>query len=139
MIYRSDTALIIVSVVGVTIDTESWDLFEGGEKKTDGLKVWSGGMKDGQELGGTPTREPIKVSRKWSDVLIGAFAALDAAAGNGEMEVSVQTLNASKVPVGTPVTYSGILLEVGRPMAKAGPSEEIMLMLTMGSNVPLVA
>lgn len=132
--YRSDQALIHVSVAGVGLDAEPWDLFEGGEKKTAGLKVWPGGMKDQEELGGTPEREPIKVARKWDDILINAFKALDDAASNTPAEVSVTTLNAQKLPTGPTTTYSGVLLDVKRPTYKSGPAEESVLELTIGPH-----
>ncbi len=138
MYYRSDTALIVINVENITVDTEPWDIFEGGEKKSAGLKVFPGGMAEQIELGGTPEREAIKVSRKWSDVLVNAFAKLDEGAGNAHMEVSVTNLNALKVPTGPTTTWSGILLECKQPNRKAGPSEEIYLELTMGPHGPIV-
>jgi hypothetical protein len=137
MIYTSSQALIAVSFVGLTIDNKPWELWEDGEKKAEGLKVWPGGMVDGEELGSTPTREPLKLGRKWDDMLIAAYKSLDAICGFGEMEASRTTLNAAKQPVGAPITLSGRVLEVGQVMYKSGPSEELMLMVTMGPNVAL--
>lgn len=134
MIYRSDQALIHPNFFSVVIDDEPWDLFEGDELKTAGLKVYPGGMKDAIELGGTPEPEPIKIARKWSDPLIAIYKPLRALVGNGPAEVSVTTLNAVKQPTGETDTYAGIVLAVKRPMYKAGPSEEIMLEVTIGTH-----
>ncbi len=132
MYYRSDQALIHCTFPGVWENSEPWGLFEGGEKKSAGLKIFPGGMAEQVELGGTPEREPIKLARKWSDVLIGVFKTLDAIVGEGEAVVSVQPLNKSKVPVGELLTFNCILLELKRPMYKAGPSEVSELELTLG-------
>lgn len=135
--YRSDQFLIHVNVEGITIDNEPWELFEGGEKKAQSLKQFPGGMADQVELGNTPEREQIKLARKWSDVLINAFKALDNASGHTPMEVSVTTLGANKKPTGNTDTYTGILLETKRPTYKAGPAEVAMLELTMGPHGPI--
>jgi len=132
--YRSDQALVHVAVQGVKLDNEPWDVFEGGERKSAGLKVYPGGMREQVELGGTPEREPVKVQRKWSDALIGVFKELDAVVGEAPAEVSITTLNDAKQPVGSPIVYKGILLGVTRPHYKAGPSEEILLELTIGTH-----
>jgi hypothetical protein len=135
VIYRSDQALITVNIPGITIDTEPWDLWEGGEKKAESLKVFPGGMKDGVELGNTPSREPLKIGRKWCDPLIVTFKAIEALVGNGQIEASRTTLNANKQPVGSPITQSGIILEAGEVKYKAGPAEELMFMITIGPHV----
>jgi hypothetical protein len=134
-LYTSSQALIAVNFTGVVIDNEPWELWEDGQKKAESLKAFPGGMKDGFELGSTPTREPLKVGRKWSDPLIGAYKTLETLVGFGKAEASRTTLNASKLPVGSPITLSGIVLEVGQVMYKAGPSEELMLMVTIGTDV----
>lgn len=136
-LYTSSQALIAVSFVGITIDNKPWELWEDGQKKSEGLKVWPGGMEDGVELGSTPTRENLKLGRKWDDTLIAAYKAIDAIVGFGEMEASRTTLNATKQTVGAPITLSGRVLEVGQVLYKSGPSEELMLMVTMGANVTL--
>ncbi len=130
--YRSDQALIHATFPGVWENTEPWDLFEGGEKKSAGLKIFPGGMAEMVELGGTPEREPIKIARKWSDVLIGVFKKLDAIVGNGEAVVTVQPLNNAKATTGEIITYNCLVLEVKRPMYKAGPSEVSELEISLG-------
>ncbi len=132
MLYTSSQALITVNFTGVTIDSEPWELWEDGQKKAEGLKAFPGGMKDGIELGSTPTREPLKLGRKWCDPLITAYKSLEALVGFGPMEASRTTLNASKQPVGSPITLSGIVLEIGQVMYKAGPSEELTLLADYG-------
>lgn len=133
--YRSDQALINVSVSGTNLNAkEAWDVFEGGEKKSAGLKIFPGGMAEQEELGGTPERETIKVQRKWADPLIAVFKELDAAVGSGEATVSVTTLNSSGKPIEDTVTYTGVLLEVARPKYKAGPATESLLEVTIGPN-----
>lgn len=137
MIYRSDQFLIHPVFAGIVIDNEPWDLFEGGENKSAGLKVWPGGMQDQVELGGTPEREPIKLARKWADPLIVAYKQLEGIVGNGPVSVSVTTLNAQKIPLNDTTTYSGIVLEVHRPNYKSGPSEQAMLEITIGPDGPI--
>lgn len=135
MIYRSDQALVLPNFFTVVIDDEPWDLFENGDDlKTAGLKVYPGGMGDAVELGGTPEPEAIKIARKWCDPLIVAYKPLRALVGNGPAEVSVTTLNASKQPVGETDTYAGKILGVKRAIYKAGPSEEVMLEVTIGPH-----
>jgi hypothetical protein len=134
-IYRSDQALVVVNFFTVVIDNEPWDLFDNGEDlKTAGLKVYPGGMKDAVELGGTPEPEPIKVARKWCDPLIAAYKPLRALVGNGPAEVSITTKNAARQNIGETDTYTGIVLGVKRATYKAGPSEEIMLEVTIGPH-----
>lgn len=134
MFFRSDQFYLTLTVEGLALPTDSWDVFSGGEKKTAGLKIFTGGMTDQEELGGTPEREPIKLSRKWSDVLVKAYKALDNATGYTPCEVSVWALDNTKKRVGEPDTYNGMLGEVKRPDQKAGPSEVAELSVTVLPN-----
>ena len=135
--YRSDQARIDVRVSGITIDTESWDVLEGGDRTAEDLTIFPGGMKPQVPLGGIAKRAPVKVQRAWSSVLIPAFKALDEAAGSTEAEATYTVLeaNGSKAEIaGNPITYKGVLLKVERPNYKAGTSEVPFLTVDLGLN-----
>lgn len=133
-IFRSDQVAIHVTVEGVALDNESWDVFEGGEVKVDNLAVFPGGMLPQRALGGIPKWEPVTIDRLWSDTLIGLYKELANKAGNTGMEASYTVLEPNGVATPQVFSYKGVLLDVTRPNYKAGTSEEAMLKLTMGLN-----
>lgn len=139
--YRSDQALVTVAVKGVKLDQEPWDMFEGAELTTQELKVFPGGMKPQVQLGGQAERSPAVVQRKWSNVLAGITKALEGVCGDnirGVTEIQVTPLNAKgEAQSSQRATFTGVLTGVERPKYKAGPSEEILLKLTVGLNGPV--
>lgn len=128
-------AAIHVTVEGVTIDNLSWDTMEGGDNSSDGTNYLPGGMAPSVELGGLPKRSDLTISRIWSDVLIGAFKALDNGCGKARVAASYTVLdaNGNVVPDAT-ITYTGILKGVARPNYESNSSAEAKLTLTVGLN-----
>lgn len=136
--YRTDQAAIHVKLSAITIDDESWDVLDGGDNVAQNKIVHPGGMQPMVSLGGVPIRSEITVERAWSDVLIAAYKALDAAAGGEPIEVGYIQLNGPGRPQGTIFGYTGVLLSASRPNYKAGESnQDAMLKLTIGPNGPL--
>ena len=135
--YRSDMFQLQVSVAGVNIDTISWDSVEGGELQSDDTSFNPGGMQPQIALGGKRSRSAMTVKRIWSDALLGSYVALDNVAGNAPVTISVQTLSASKQPVGSPLVYTGILQTCTRPGFDSSSSSVVYLQLVVGMNEAL--
>jgi hypothetical protein len=132
--YRSDMFNLQVQVSGVVLDTISWDSCDGGEISVESQNVNLGGMAPAIALGGKRSRSDMTVKRIWNDTLIGAYIALDAAAGSAPVTISVQTLSAAKQPVGAPLVYTGILGPVTRPAFEATTSSPIYLQMVVSLN-----
>ena len=132
--YKSNQALIHVSVTGVSLDKESWDMLEGSDPVADSNPAFPGGMADQVELGGLPKWSTGTVERLWSETLAAAYKELTGAAGSAPIEVSYVQLGANKAGTGTVFTYTGVLLGVERPKYKANESTEAYLKLTFGPN-----
>lgn len=136
--YRSDQALVTVSCVQVALDKKAWDLFEGGDQTVQGLKVWPGGMKPMVSLGGVAERQDIKVARKWGPYTASIKKALDNVCGDADIQVSITPYESNeKAGPGGTETYTGKLTGVERAKYKSGPSEEVMLTLTITPNGPV--
>lgn len=137
-LYRSDQASIGVTVAGIPIDNESWDVLDAGDAEVDNLKVAPGGMAPYLDLGGIPKPSNLTVARLWSDTLIVVFKQLYNVAGQAPVTVTYTVLEpnrtASALP---PLTYTGTLGTVTRPNYKAGASEEAMLQITVGLNAQI--
>lgn len=131
---RSDQAQILVEVSGVTLDKESWSIMEGGDQTAESAQAFPGGQKPLIALGGFPKRSTITVQRPWTDVLYGAYKTLDGKVGQATVTVAYQNQNSNREPIGTPITYTGVLQSVSRPNYKAGTSEEAKLMITVDPN-----
>ena len=94
-------------------------------------------MRPQRALGGIPKRSNGAVKRLWSDVLIGQFKALDAAAGNGVVTVHYTILGNNRQPasiVNDVVTYTGILGTVMRPNYDAMKAEPAYLTIEFGAD-----
>lgn len=134
-LYRSDMGHISVSVAGVTIDNVSWDSMEGGDITVDSQNYNPGGMVPAVSLGGKRSRSTLTIERVYSDTLVGAYIALDNAAGIAAVTASFQTLAADhKTPVGNPITYTGTLGTVTRPKYDSTSSSPQMLQIVVDCN-----
>lgn len=135
--YRSDQALVTVTCEMVTLDKAAWELFEGGEQATPGLKVWPGGMRPMLNLGGVPERADIKVARLWSPYVTSVKKKLDRVVGMSRMGVNITPLIGANHPEGETETFTGMLLGVERAKYKSGPAEEVYMTITVGPYGPV--
>ncbi len=134
---RSDQTIVHVSIPGVPLDNESWDVMDGGDNDVQALKVYPGGSKPGVSLGGIPKRAPVTVERLWSDTMIGLFKQIDSVAGSASMTVTYANRNADG-SVGSIIdTYTGTVGTVSRPKYKSGTSEEVFLKVMLDCDDPL--
>lgn len=134
-LYRSDQGHISVQVAGVTIDSLSWDSFEGGDLTVESQNYNPGGMVPAVSMGGKRSRSQATIKRVWSDTLIGAYVALDNAAGIAAVTCSYQALAADrKTPVGSPITYTGTLGNVTRPNYDSMTSTPAQLQIIVDLN-----
>lgn len=134
-LYRSDQGHISVQVAGVSIDSASWDSFEGGDLTVESQNYNPGGMQPAVSMGGRRSRSAATVKRVWSDALIAAYVALDNAAGIAAVTCSYQALASDrKTPIGTPITYTGTLGNVTRPNYDSMSSTPAQLQLTIDLN-----
>ena len=134
--YRSDQTAIAVTVAGINLDKESWDVLEGGENTVEGITLLPGGMAPQVAKGGIPKRSPITVKRLWSESLILVYKELDEVAGNAEVKVTYTVLGTNKVAAaGLPqFTYTGVLGTVSRPNYDAMKSEAAYLSIMCDLN-----
>jgi len=130
---RSDQALINVEIVGVFGDKEPWSSLDGFDNTLVSAQAFPGGMKPLVELGGFPKPTLGTLTRPWEAALIGPYKKMWNAAGQAEVKVTVQYLNAERKPIpgSEPIVYSGILGTPTRPGYKAGTSEEGKLQITV--------
>lgn len=135
--YRSDQHLVHLSVTGVPLDNIQWDSFDGGDNVANDVSYPPGGMLPVVNLGGTPTRSDITLTRAWSDPLVAVYKKLDASVGRAPATIPVTTLDANGSPTGATVTYSGVVKSVARPGYDHKGSETAMLQVVIGSNTSI--
>jgi hypothetical protein len=136
--FRTDQARIQVAVVGVTLDSVSWDKMEGGDNEAPSTPKLLGGMANQIEMGGLPKRSVLTVERTWSDTLIAVYKALDNGSGQLRATASYTVLDASGNPVsGSTISYTGVLLKTERPNYDSESNAPAMLKLTLGLNGPI--
>ena len=134
-IYRSDQGTLSVTVAGITIDNQSWDTAEGGDITVESQEYNPGAMAPAVAIGGKRSRSAMTVKRAWDDTLIGAYKALDNAAGKTPVTIGYQVLAADhRTPVGNPITYTGILGNVTRPGYDSMTSTVAMLQIVVSLN-----
>jgi hypothetical protein len=134
-IFRSDQVAIHVSVAGVSLDSEVWDMLEGGDVTAEELVVFPGAMQEQIPLGGVAKRAPITVERLWSEAMTGVKKALDrAVVVAAAVTVSYTVLGPEQASTGYVETYTGVLTGCTRPNYKAGTSEEAKLQLKVSPN-----
>jgi len=137
-LYRSDQARIQVQVAGVQLDNVSWDKLDGGDNVAPSTQHLPGGMQPAIEMGGIARRNQMTVERAWSDLLIGAYRALDNGSGRLRTTVTYTVLDANANPVaGSTLTYTGVVLETRRPGYDSSSSSPAMLVLTIGLDGPI--
>lgn len=132
--FRSDQASIGVTVEGVSLGNESWDVLEGADNAVDVITLLPGGMAPQVAKGGIPKRSNGTVKRLWSESLILQYKALDAVAGNANITVTYTVLNTNKTPAFAPITYTGVIGTVSRPNYDATKSEAAYLTVEFGLN-----
>jgi hypothetical protein len=136
VIFTSNMGRVAVSVPGVTIDSKSWDKFEGAERSADTQNYPAGGMVPSIATGGVTKRGPATISRAWDDTLISSYLALEAAI-NSAVSVSLTPLsNAVTVAAGKPsgFNYTGVLKSVSRPNYDSTSSSIAMLEIVCELN-----
>lgn len=133
--FRSDTARVQVTVAGISLPSDSWSKMEGGENAAETSQLLPGGMAPAVALGGLAKRTDLTVHRPWSDVMAGAYKALDQAVGAATVTASYVVLDNNKQPVANAsVTYTGILKSVTRPNYDSSSSTEALLQLVFECN-----
>jgi hypothetical protein len=137
-ILRSDQVALHVSVAGVPLDSEVWDMLEGGEIANEEVIVYPGAMQEQIALGGVSKRSPITVERLWSEAMIANYKALErACVVAAAVTVSYTLLGPEQASTGFVFTYTGVASGVTRPNYKAGQSEEAKIQLKISPNGPI--
>lgn len=134
LIFRSDQASIGVTVTGVNLGNESWDVLEGGAQEVEVVMVLPGGMEPQVALGGIPKRSVLTVKKLWSESMINEFQLLDSVAGNAFTTVTYTVLGVNHKPAFPAYTYTGVLGTVTRPNYDAMKSEAAYLEISVGLN-----
>ena len=126
MLYTSRNSKIVVSVAGVTIDSQSWDKFSGAGRTSDTGNYPAGGMKPSVPYAGVSKRNQATISRAWDDKLIGAYLALDGAIG-GPVSIQVTPLQNRTTAASAKRSFTGILKDVNPPESDSTSSTIQML------------
>jgi hypothetical protein len=123
VIYRTDQASIGVTVPGLNMPNESWDILEGAERTVEGLMVNPGGGLPQRALGGIAKRGPATIKKLWTPTIFLVFKELEEAAGFTPLTITYSVkLNMNAAAVFSE-TYSGIIGNVERPNYDADKSE----------------
>lgn len=133
MLYTSNQSLIVVSVVGVTLDSKSWDKFSGAGHTMDTQNYPPGGMQPSIATGGVSKRNTAAISRAWDDTLIGMYLDLDNALG-AAFSCSVAPLKNKSSSASAKRSFTGILKEVNPPESDSSSSTVQMLELVVELN-----
>lgn len=122
-IFRSDQVSVGVTVAGVSLPNESWDVLEGAEKTVEGLTVMPGGQLPQRALGGIAKRGPATLKKLWSAPTLLVFKELEEVAGQGLITITYSVKPNAKAPAVFSETYTGITGTVSRPNYDAEKSE----------------
>lgn len=134
-IFRSDQIALHVTVAGVPLDSEVWDMLEGGEITNEEVIVYPGAMQEQIALGGVAKRSPIMVERLWSETMIASYKALErACVVAAAVTVSYALLEPDQAASDLVFTYTGVAAGLTRPNYKSGTSEEARLQLKVSPN-----
>jgi|ERR1700683_619735 len=137
-IYRSDQVSIHVSIAGLSLDAESWDMVEGGDIAAEEVIVFPGAMQEQIALGGISKRSPITVERLWSEAMVTAYKAMERSVViAAAVTASYTLLGPEQASTGNVFTYTGVAAGVMRPNYKSGASEEVRLQLKISPNGPI--
>lgn len=123
VIFRTDQAAIGVTIPGINLPNESWDVLEGAERTVEGKTVNPGGGEPQRALGGIAKRGPATLKKLWTPLIFPVFKEIEEAAGFTPVTITYAVkLNLSAPAVFTE-TYTGIIGNVERPPYDADKSE----------------
>ncbi|HTG23806.1 MAG TPA: hypothetical protein VK681_27480 [Reyranella sp.] len=122
-IFRSDQVSIGVTVAGMSLPNESWDVLEGAEKTVEGLTVMPGGQLPQRALGGIAKRGPATVKKLWSAPILLVYKELEETAGQALITITYSVKPSAKASAVFSETYTGITGTVSRPNYDAEKSE----------------
>lgn len=127
---REDQRELTLVVEGT--DTGLWDRKAGGGTKTDSAKYRRGAMGDSFSLGGHSAIEDITLTRDFDlnrDLPLLDF--LEKWAGSGDIVLSEQFLDRTKLPKGKAVTYLGTLKDVDPPDANSSVTDVALIQVVL--------
>jgi hypothetical protein len=129
VIYRTDQASIGVTVPGINMPNESWDVLEGGSRTVEGLTVNPGGGLPQRALGGIAKRGPATIKKLWTPTIFLVFKELEEAAGFTPIVITYSVKLNMNAPAVFTETYTGIIGNVERPGYDAAKSEPAYMMI----------
>jgi hypothetical protein len=130
VIYRTDQAALGVTVPGINMPNESWDILEGGERTVEGLVVNPGGGLPQRALGGIAKRGPATIKKLWTPTIFLVFRELEEGAGFTPIVITYSVKLNVNAPAVFADTYTGIIGNVERPPYDADKSEKAYLTVT---------
>jgi hypothetical protein len=133
---RQDQERVTVNVAGR--DLGVWDTFSGGEADSDDTKHRPGGMGEEEALGGFRTRENFTVTRLYRlerDHGLAKF--LDDQVSRGRVVATRTMLDRDRVPIGEPITFTGILKTFTHPEHDSNSSDKKMVSLEVTPDGPI--
>lgn len=128
VIYRSDQVSLNVSVTGLALPVQQWDVLEGAEGTVEGsLVVHPGGQEPQRALGGIAARGPATIKKLWSASWLTVFKELETLRGSGLIAITYAVKLTASSPAVFSETYTGVLGEVSRPNYDASKTEAAYL------------
>lgn len=116
-------------------DLGIFQTFEGGAAVADDTKNRPGGMGQEESLGGPVSRDPFTVGRIYDlerDHL--AMKRLDGKVGSAKGSVSRTKLDRNRNPIGSPISYTGILIKYVMPDADSNSSDRAEFQLEFSAD-----
>lgn len=128
VIYRSDQVGLGVSIAGLSLPNQPWDVLEGAEGTVEGsLVVHPGGQLPQRALGGIAARGPATIKKLWSAAWLNAFKEVEAVRGSGLITITYTVKATAASPAAFSIVYTGVVGEVARPNYEAGKTEAAYL------------
>ena len=128
-IYRTDQVSIGVTVAGVTLPNEPWDVLQGAKREVKGVVALPGGQLPQRALGGIQERGPATLKKLWSAPMLLVYKELDATAGQAPITITYSVKLTANSPAVFTATYTGITGDVERPEYDAKTSEPAYMTL----------
>jgi hypothetical protein len=128
-IYRTDQVSIGVTVAGVTLPNEPWDVLQGAGRTVKGVTALPGGQLPQRALGGIQERGPATLKKLWTATMLPVFKELEQTAGQAPITISYTVKATMTGPAIFSQTYTGVTGDVSRPDYDAKTSEPAYMTL----------
>jgi hypothetical protein len=108
-LFRTDQAAIGVTVAGLSLPNESWDVLEGRQRMVEGKTVMPGGQQPQRALGGIAKRGPATLKKLYTTGMLLVVKELEEVAGYGLITITYSVKVSAKEPAVFTETYTGVV------------------------------